>query len=174
MGADTVGMGYYFHQKPLFLQVFYHGFSGLIAVHTRVFAAQLIDGGIIVHDGDLRQTVAFSHFKVIGVMGRCDLHTSGTEFFIHIFVCHNRDLPVCQRQLQHFTNQVFVSVILGINCNSRISQKGLWTRGCDLYIASFLSDDRVIDVPEKSVLILMLYLRVRDRCLTYRTPVDNA
>ena len=173
MGSHTVGMRHYLYQQPLLLQVSDHGFSGLIAVHACIFAAQLIDGGIVVHDIDFRQVMAFSHFKVIGVVCRCDLHASGTKLLVYIFICHNRNFPVSERQLQHFSNQVFVSLILRIDSNSRITQERLRTCGGNFHITALFACDGVIDMPEKSVLVLMLYLCVGDGCLAYRTPVDN-
>ncbi len=99
MGSYVVGMIRHFHKKPLFLKVLHNGGPGLIAFHTVIPAARTADGGIVVHDIDLRQIVPFSHLKVVGVVSRCDLYTAGTKFLIHIGVRYYRNLPVCQRKL---------------------------------------------------------------------------
>ena len=173
MGSYAVRMGNHLYQKALFLQILHHSFSGFIPVHACIFASQLVDGGVIIHNVDFFQIVAFSHFKVIRIVSRSDLYTAGSKLFIHIFISDHRDLSVCQRQLQHFPYQVFISFILRIYCHCRISQKSLRTGGGNLYILSFLSYYRVVNVPEKSVLVLMFYLCIRYGSLAYRTPVDD-
>src|SRR5699024_608072 len=132
-----------------------------------------INGGFIIHHFDLFQIATFSYFKVIRVMGRCDLYTSGFELFIYILISDHRDFSVCKRQLQHFSDEMFISLIVWIYSHCSIAQKSFRTGGCDFHKLSFFSYYRVIDVPEKSVLILMLYLCVRNRSLAYRAPVDD-
>ena len=107
-------------------------------------------------------------------MCRCDLYASCSKFFVNILIRDNRDLTVSQRQFQHLADQIFVSLIIRIYCNCSISKQCFRTGGCDLYKSAFLSYDRIIDVPEKSVLILMLYLCIRNGSLAYRTPVDDS
>ena len=114
-----------------------------------------------------------SNLKVVRIMCRCDLYTAGSEFFVNILISNYRDLSVCKRQLQHLANQILVSLIFRIYCNCSITQKCLRTCGCDLNETSFLSYDGIIDVPEKSVLVLMHNLCIRNRGLAYRTPVDD-
>ena len=117
--------------------------------------------------------MTFSYLKILRVMSRCDLYASGTKFFINILIGNNRDLSVCERKLQHFANNVFVTVIIRVYCNCSISKKCFRTCGCDFNESSFFSFYRIIDMPEKSVLFLMLYLCIRNRGLTYRAPVDD-
>ena len=173
MGSYAVRMGNHLYQKALFLQILHHGFSGLIPVHAGIFAAQFINGGVIIHNVDFFQVMAFSYLKVIRVMSRGDLYTAGSKLLIYIFIRDHRDLSVGKRQLQHLSYQMFISFVLRINCHCRISQKGLRTGSSDLHILSFLAYDGIINVPEKSVLVLMFYLCVGNGSLAYRTPVDD-
>ena len=117
--------------------------------------------------------MSLSNLKVVRVVCRSDLYASGSEFLVNILVCNYRDLSVCERKLQHFAYDVFVALIIRVYCNCSISKKCLWTGSCDLYEFALFSNNRVIDVPEKSVLILMLNLCIGNGGLAYRTPVDN-
>ena len=161
------------HQKAKLVQILYHGFSCFVTIHAGVFTTQLIDGSIIIHDVYFRKVVSLSNLEVVRVMCRCDLYASGTKFFINILIGNNRDLSVCERKLQHFANNVFVTVIIRVYCNCSISKKCFRTCCCNFHEFSFFSNNRVIDVPEKSVLILMLNLCIGNGSLAYRTPVDN-
>ena len=157
MCADTVAVRNNLNEKSLCLKVCYHCLTCLVAVHACIFTAKRIDGCIVIHDIDFFKVVALAYLEVIRVMCRCDLNASCSEFLVNIFICDNRDLTVSQRQFQHLADQVFVSFILRVYCNCSISKKCFRTGSCNLYKSSLFSHDRVIDVPEKSVLILMLY-----------------
>ena len=169
-----VGMGNHLYEKAQFLQILYDGFSGLVALHPIVLAARQTDGRVVVHNRKLRKVVAFAHLEVVRVMGRCNLYTSGTEFFVYVGVGNHRDGASRERQLKHLSNEIGVALILRINRHSRITEKRLRSRGCDLHKGAFLSRYRIIDMPEKSVLVHMLYLCVRYGGLAYRAPVDDS
>ena len=162
MRSYVVGMRFYLHQQAQFLQIAHNRFARFITSHARILAAQLIDARIVIHHIDFRQAVPFSHFKIIGVMGRCNLYAACPELFIHIGICHHRNLPVCQRQLQHLAHQILISLILRVDCHGSISQQCLWTSGSNFYKPPFFPHDRIINVPEMPVLIHMLYLGVRN------------
>ena len=163
-----------FYEKSLRFKICYHCFTGFVAVHTCIFATKRIDGSIIIQNIDFLQIMTFAYFKVIRIMCRCNFYTSCSKFFVNILIRNNRDLTVSQRQFQHFADQIFVSFIIRIDCNCSISEKCFRTCSCDLYKSAFLTYDRIINVPEKSVLILMFYLCIRDGSLAYRTPVDDS
>ena len=173
VGSYVVGVGLYLYKVSLLFQILHHGFSRLIAVHAGIFSTVLlIDGGIVVHDVELRQVMPFSHFKVVGVVSRCDLHGTGSEFFVYIVVRHNGDLPVCQRKQTFLSYDVFVSLVIRMHSDGCISQHGLRTGSRDLQIV-ICPYNGVLDVPEMSILLLVLHFRVGEGCLTYRTPVDD-
>ena len=156
--ADAVCMRNNFYQKSQCIQVCYHGFSCLITIHACIFAAQFVNRRIVIHDIDLRQIMSLANLKVVRVVCRCDLYASGSKFFIYVRIRDHRDLTISQRQLQHLADQILVSFIFRVYGNGRISKQCLRTSGRDLHETSFFSDDRVIDMPEESVLIHMFYL----------------
>ena len=104
-------------------------------------------------------------------MRRCDLHAAGSKLLIDILIGNDRYLSPRKRKLQHLSYYVLVSVILGIHSDRRITKKRLRTSRGDLNESSLLADDRIIDMPEVTVLILMLHLRIGNGCLADRTPV---
>ena len=174
MRSNAVIVRNYFYQKSKCIQICYHCLTCFITVHTGVFSAKFIDSCIIIQDVDFFQIVTASNLEVIRVMSRCNLYTSCSEFFVYIFIGDHRNLSVCERKLQHLADEIPVALIFRIYGNSSITQQGFRTCSCNLYETSLFPYDRVIDVPEESILILMLNLCIRDGSLAYRTPVDDS
>ena len=48
VGSYVVNMIHYFYKKAKLLEILYHGFSCLVAVHAGVFAALVVHGSVIV------------------------------------------------------------------------------------------------------------------------------
>jgi len=118
--------------------------------------------------------VTLAHLKIVGVMGRGNFHAACSKFLVHIRVGDNRNLPVCQRQLKHLAHDVLIALILRVHRNRGVSQHGFRPCGGYLHKTARLSHYRIIDVPEKAVLLHMLHLCIRDRGLAYRTPVNDS
>ena len=95
-----------------------------------------VDGGIIIHDIDLCQVMTSSYLEIVRVMSRRDLYAAGSELFVYIRVSDHRDLSVCQWKLQSLSDEMFVSVIIRIDCHCRITKQSLRTGGCDLHITT--------------------------------------
>ena len=102
--------------------------------------------------------MTFCNFKVVRVVGWGNLYNACSEVHFYIVIGNNRNFPMYQRQNQSLANQMLIPFIIRVDCNGSIAQQGFRTGGCDLYKSAFLTYDRIINVPEKSVLILMLYL----------------
>ena len=118
--------------------------------------------------------MAFSYLKVVRVVCRCDFYASGSELFVYVSICDNRDLTVGQRKLQHFSYNICISFILRIDSYGSIAEQSLRTGRCDFYEAAFFSNYRVVDVPEVACLLLIFNLCIGDGSLAYRAPVDDA
>ena len=117
MGSYGMGMGNNFYQKTQVFQIFYHGFSGIVTVHAGVFAAFFVDGSVIVQDVDLFQVVTFSNLEVVGVMSRGDLYAAGSELFVYIEIADHRDLAVGEGELQHFSDEVLITLVIRVYCH---------------------------------------------------------
>ena len=48
VGSYVVNVIHYFYKKAKLLEILYHGFSCLVAVHAGVFAALVVHGSVIV------------------------------------------------------------------------------------------------------------------------------
>ena len=160
MGSNGMCVRNDFYKVSLLVQFLHDRFSRLIAVHARIFPAILINGSVIVHDVDLRKIMTLANFEVIRVMCRCNLHCSCTEFFIHIVVCHDRDLPSHQRQDYFLPYNILISLVIRVHRDSRIPEHSLRTCGRDLK-ETVCPCDRILNMPEMTFLLLMLYFCVR-------------
>ena len=147
------------YKVSLLIQICYDCLSGLVTIHSCVFSTLLIDRSIIIHDVDLRKIMTLSYFEIIRVMCRCDLNSTCSEFFIYIIIRNDWDLTIYKRKDCHLSYDIFVSLIIRVNGDRCISKQCLRTCCCNLK-ETVCSGDRVLNVPEVSVLILMLYLCV--------------
>ncbi len=117
--------------------------------------------------------MALADLEVVGVVCRGDLHAAGPELHVDVLVRDHRDLAACQRELEHFPDNVRVSLIVRVHSHRGIAEQGLRAGRRDLDEAAGLAHDRVIDVPEEALLVHMLHLGVRDRGPADRAPVDD-
>ena len=117
--------------------------------------------------------MTLTNLKIVRVVCRCNLNRTCSKFFIYIVICYNRNLFVNQRQNYILSYQLFIALIIRMYCDRSISKHCLRTGCCDLN-TFICSNDRIVNMPEMSCLILVFYLCIRNRCLTYRTPVDNS
>ena len=107
-------------------------------------------------------------------MSRGDLYAAGSELFVYIEIADHRDLAVGEGELQHFSDEVLITLVIRVYCHCGIAEKSLRTGRGDLHEFALFTYDGVIDVPEETILILMLYLGIGDGSLADRAPVDDA
>ncbi|MNJ49568.1 hypothetical protein D3C77_448060 [compost metagenome] len=119
--ADLMNMVLDFSQNALLLQVLDDLLAAFTAVHALVFTGCLIHLSALIHNGNLRQVMAKPYFKVIWIMGRRNFHRPAAKFLVNIIIGNNRDFPVYNRQQQRLTDQMAISLILGVNSNSCIA-----------------------------------------------------
>ena len=172
MSSYCMSMRNNFYKISLFVKFSDNRLSRLIAVHACIFAAVFIDCSVIVHDVDLRQVVALAYLEVVRVMSRRDLHRSCSELLIYIVIRHDRDLPSHKRQDHIFPYDILIALVIRMHSDGRISQHGLRTCGRDLE-ETVCSYDRIFNMPEVSLLILVFYLCIGKRGFTFRAPVDD-
>jgi len=85
-------------EQPLALEVGHHVAARLQHRLTRVWTGVLVEHAVKAEDVDQGQAMAQADFVVVGVVGRGDLHTPGAHLRPGPRVCHQRDLPLQQRQ----------------------------------------------------------------------------
>ena len=171
-GPDIVVVVLGLQQCAFLLQIADDRLSCLVAIHPGIIRIVLHDLRVIGHHIDHRKVVATSYLKVVRVMRRCDLHDARSEFHIYIIIGDQRDLTVNQRQDQRLADEITIALILRIDCHSRIAEQRLRTRRRELHrTASVL--ERIAEMPEMSLLILVFHLRIGDGGQAVRTPVDD-
>ena len=122
------------------------------------------------HDG---QVVAQTDLKVVGVVGGGDLHDTGALGHIGVLIADDGDFLVQQGQHHMAAVQMGVAGILTVDGHGGIAQHGLGAGGGQLqHLAGLL--DRVQQMPEAAVLLLVLHLGIRDGGVAVGAPVDHA
>ena len=161
------------HQAQLF-QVGHDGLAGHKAVHAAVFfGCFVVDLGGQRQHRDHGQLVALAHLIVVLVMRRRHLHHAGAEFAVHVFVGDDGDLAAHQRQGHGLADQGAIALVFGVDHHGHVAQHGFGTGGCDHQIA-FAAGQRVGDMPERTVFLLVFHFQVGDCRLQHRVPVHQA
>jgi len=123
--ADGVGMVLCLQEGVFRFQVPHDFFTALVTVQTPVARPGLFAHlSLLVDDDDLGQLVTPAHFKVVGVVGRGDLHRAAAEGGVDILVGNNRHLAANQGKEQGFSDQVFISLILRVHRHGDVTEHG--------------------------------------------------
>ena len=113
-----------------------------------------------------------SELEVVRVVCRSYFHRTGSNLQIDILICNDRNFSIHQRKDAGLSDILLISRIIRMNNDRCIAKHGLRTRCCN-FNKIILTLDRIIDMPEMSGSIFMLYFRITDRSLAFRTPVDD-
>eukprot|EP00906_Rhabdomonas_costata_P016650 RCo023910 len=129
-------------------------------------------------DVDHWQMMTFTHFMVIEIVRRSDLHTASAFFHVGMFVSHDRNTTAHQRQLDKLANQRFVTRIFRVHCHRSITQHGFRTRGrYDQVIVAFSRllaiRQRIAQMPHVAFDFFVLNFQIRDRGMQFRIPVHQ-
>ena len=173
MGTDVMLRRNDLYEKSEIREILYHGLPRLIAVHAIILRTRTVDGRIIVQDIDFGQIVTLADLEIVRIMGRCDLYSTGSEGHIGMLITDDRNLPIGQRKLHHLTDHVLITRVLRIDGNGGITEQRLRTGGCDLDLTGTIRE-RIEDMPEVTLLLLVVYLCITEGSMAYRTPVDDS
>ena len=146
------------NQKSLCIKIIYHSFSCFVSVHTGILSAKIVNCSIIIKYVNLWKVMSFTNLKIVRIVSRSNLNNTSSEFLINIAVCDNRYLSICKWKVYFLSNKICISFIIRINSKCRITKKCLWTSSSYLYISSFFTNYRIIDMPEMSCLLLVFNL----------------
>ena len=172
-GADIMLMLLNSYQIAALIKILNDLLSCLISVHTCILGIIVDYLCIIGHNIDDRQIMTLSDLKVIGVMSGSDLYNARSEIHFNIFISHNGYLSAYQRKNKRLADDILISFIVGIYCNSCIAQQSFGTCCCKLNIAAAVLEG-IAQMPEMACLILISNLRIGKRGLAVRTPVNNS
>jgi len=82
-----------------------------------------------VDDNNLLQAMLFAQFKVNRIMSRCNFNRSSSEISFDLFVSDDRDKAVLEWQQNFPSMKLFVTLIIGVDSDGRITQHGLGSGG---------------------------------------------
>ena len=152
------------------------GLAALVARHAGELAVALDDHCVLVEDVDLRQVVGLTHSVVIGVVGRGDLNEAGAEVGVDMPILKDGDLAVDDRQHDGLAHEGGLLGVLRGDGDARVAEHGLGARGGDddVVLAVDRLGQRVAQVPQVALLVLVLGLVVRDGGGAVGAPVDDA
>jgi hypothetical protein len=102
-----------------------------------------------------------------------DLNATGTLVKLCVLVGNDRDAASNERKHAVLTDEILISLILGVNCYCGITKESFGTGGSNLNVST-AAYEGILDVPEMAVLLNVINLCVRDRGLAVRTPVDDS
>ena len=163
-------------EQAVLLEPCEHGLAALVAGHAGETPIALDDDGVLVEDVDLLKTMGLAHRVVVGVVRRGDLDETGAEVGVDVPVVEDGDLAVDDGQLDRLTHERGLLGILARHGDARVAEHGLGTRGGhdDVLLAVDGLGERVAQVPQVAVLLLVLRLVVGDGGGAVGAPVDDA
>ena len=170
--AHTVLEGLDLFQQSLFPQGRYHGLAAGKAVHAGKAAGLFGHQAVVADHLDAGQVVAAADFKVVGVVGRGDLQGAGAKFQIHVAVPDDGDGPLHERQGHLVGLEIGVARVLRVDGHRRVAQHGFGAGGGH-HDAAFGPDERIANVVEVAVHVLVLHLQIRQGRVAAVAPVDN-
>lgn len=150
--------------------------AALVARHASELAVALNDHRVLIEDVDLRQVVGLTHGIVVGVVGRGDLNKAGAEVGVDVPILKDRNLAVDDRQHDGLAHEGGLLGVLRGDRNARVAEHGLGARGGDddIVLAVDRLGQRVAQVPQVALLVLVLGLVVRDGGGAVGAPVNDA
>ncbi len=156
-----------------------HGLARLFHGLALEAAALGVDAAVQVQDVDLGELVALARRKVVEVVGRRHLHGAGAEGHVHQDgVGDDGDLAIDEGVLQHLAVQVPVARIVGVNRDGGVAQHGLGSRRRDYEFghpgAGIGVGNRIRELVELALRLLVLDLEIAERGATIAAPVDEA
>ena len=97
---------------------------------------------------------------------------SSSKIHFYIAIGYDRHFSFCQRNDNLFADEVLISAIIRMNCNSSISKQSF--RPCRSKNETLISsDNRIFDFSEISLLIEHLYFIISKCSSTARTSIDH-
>ena len=150
------------------------GLSALVSVHALVFSGVGIHRRVVVHDLYLLEVMPLPDEEVVRVMGGGNLHAPGPEAYLNVVVGYHGDLAPDERKYKLLSDKVLCRRVVRVDGYRRVAEHGLRAGRRYLDKLPLLADYRVLYMPEKSGLVLILDLRVRERGAASRAPVYNS
>ena len=118
--------------------------------------------------------MALAHLEVVRVVGRRDLDGARAEFLVDVLIRKQRDAAADDRQYERLADEILVTLVIRMDSDARIAEHRLRARRRNLDVLARLALYLIAQMPEMTLLRLMLDLDVRDGRVARRTPVRDA
>ena len=133
----------------------------------------LVQGRIAVHHVEFYEAVPPADLEIVRVVGRRDFDEPGPEIRIDEFIRHDRDPTPGEWQLDFTADQMGILPVGRMHGHGRVTQHRLRTCGGNRDPAPGLIGQRVSDMPQLSLYLLVLRLFVGQRRMAPGAPVDD-
>ena len=150
--------------------------AALLAGHAGELAIALDDHRVLVEDIDLRKVVGLTHGVIVGVVGRGDLDKTRAKVGVDMPILKDGDLAVDNGKLDGLAHEGGLLGVLRGDGDTCVAEHGLGARGGDddVVLAVDRLGQRIAQVPQMPLLVLVLGLVVRDGGGAVGAPVDDA
>ncbi len=113
-----------------------------------------------------------SNLKIVRIVRGRNLHRSGPKLAVHHLVRNNRDLALHQRQQHPLADQMRVALVLRMHRHCRIAEHRLRPRRRHNNVL-LRANDRIPDMPQMSLPILVQHFQVAQHRQAHRAPVRH-
>ena len=163
-------------EQVVLLEPLDDGLAALVAVHAGELAVALNNHRVLVEDVDLRQVVGLTHGVVVGVVSRGDLDEARAKVGVDMPILKDGDLAVDDGEFDGLTHKGGLLGILRGDGDACVAEHGLGARGSDddVVLAVDRFGQRVAQVPQVALLVLIFGLVVRDGSGAVGAPVNDA
>ena len=117
--------------------------------------------------------MTLAHSVIVKVMSWGDFHAARSEVRINVVIGNDRYLTIRQGKENRLSNQVGVSLICGINRDSRIAQHCLGPGRCDGN-RLLATRNGITQMPQATRFFLLNDLKIRDGGMKFGIPVHEA
>ena len=131
------------------------------------------DAGIGIENIDHRQIVAPADLEIVEIVRRGDLDRTAALLRVGVFVGDDGQAPADQRQHGVPADQIAIARVLRVHGDARIAQHGLRPGRRDDDMPALLPLDGVAQVPQMAVGLALFDLKVGNRGVKFRVPVDQ-
>ena len=178
--ADLVVVIFDMIEITLGLEIGDESLAAFKAIHTDVLRArELVHVAVVGHNIDLFETMALTYEEVVRIVSGRNLNDTGTELLLNIIVGENGNLAARKRKNHVLADNRSETLVLRIDRDRRIAGERFGTRRRDADIvlvkltlrAEGAARDGIADIPEVTVIRLVLDLVVRESRTAAGTPV---
>ena len=132
-----------------------------------------VDSRIRIEDADLIQAESFPDFEIIEIMPRRDLQGSATEGAINVSIGDDRHNSSSDRQPNFLADPTLITLVLRMDCDRSIAEHCFRARGRDHKVLRRIISQRITNMPQSSVCILVHDFDIGERGLAARAPIDQ-